>query len=357
MGTTTAAYEQARLIKEHCEAQGLVVHAVRAGLVMSGALLEMSQQVSIDQDQRTTFQQQAEVLCKQTIIEARKHNLQESIYKSHYQLGRLFVLQESPGKAARQYRAAIAHIERILGDLVYDLSPAFLHSTWTVYEEMIALCLQQSQVERAFSYLERARSMALHQYLNKSITLRENSEEQQSTAVPSIAQTDSAQLLRIQKELKDWQEKYRDYSVILADIDTSVSPAVDRAVIQAEMKRCEEEISQLFERLCIYESGIPLITHSRKHTSPQVQQVDLMQLRQRLSPDQLLLTYFLYKGKLVIFAATAKDIVTHEIADGMELLERLLPLLHAHLDPRGWSESSKPSSEVVRRLLTRLYNI
>jgi len=89
----------------------------------------------------------------------------------------------------------------------------------------------------------------------------------------------------------------------------------------------------------------------------QVQQIDLVRLRQQLSPDQLLLTYFLYKGKLVIFAATTKDLVTHEITGGMEQLESLLPLLHAHLDPRGWSASRKPSSEVVRRLLARLYNI
>jgi CHAT domain-containing protein/tetratricopeptide (TPR) repeat protein len=357
MDSTTAAYDNACSIKEHCEAQGLVAHAVRAGLVMSGALLAMSQQLRVDQEQRSTLLQKAEMICKHTIAEARQHNLQESIYKGHYLLGRLFVLQDNPEKAARRYRAAIAHIERILDDLVYDLSPSFLHSTWTVYEEMIALCLQQAQVEHAFSYLERARSMALHQYLNKTSALQGKSEEQQGTVIPSVSQTNSAQLLRIQQELKNWQEKYRDYSVILADIDTSVSPTVDRAIIHDEMKRCEAEISELFERLYLYESGTTLNTYTRKHTPRQVQEVDLVRLRQQLSPDQLLLTYFLYKGKLVIFAATTKDLVTHEIAGGMEQLESLLPLLHAHLDPRGWPVSGKPSSEVVRRLLTRLYNI
>ncbi len=357
MGSATDAYDKAYSIKKHCEARGLVVYAVRADLVIAGALLEMSQQLSVDQEQRTALLQEAEVHCSHIIAEARKHNLQESIYKGHYLLGRLFVLQENPVKAARQYRAAITQIERILDDLVYDLSPSFLHSTWTVYEEMIALCLQQSQVERAFSYLERARSMALHQYLNKSSALRGESEEQQGTVAPSVSQTSSAQLLRIQKELKNWQEKYRDYSVILAEIDTSISPIVDRAVIQDEMKRCEEEISQLFERLYLYESGTALNVYTRKHPPHRVQQVDILQLRQRLSPDQLLLSYFLYKGKLVIFAATTKNFVTHEISNGMEQLESLLPILHAHLDPRGWSESGKPSSEVVRRLLTRLYNI
>lgn len=357
MGSTTAAYEHAHLIWEHCEAQGLIAYAVRAGLVMVGALLEMSQQLTVDQEQRTALLQEAELLCKQTITEARQRNLQESVYKCHHLLGRLFVLQQNPAKAMRRYRAAIAHIERILDDLVYDLSPSFLRSTWTVYEEMIALCLQQAQVEHAFSYLERARSIALHQYLKKSIALQGRSDEQQGTAIPSVSQTGSAQLLRIQQELKNWQEKYRDYSVILADIDTSISPIVDRAIIHDEMKRCEAEISQLFERLYLYESGTTLSTYTRKHTPRHVQEVDLERLRRQLSPDQLLLTYFLYKGKLVIFAATANDLVTHEISDGMERLESLLPLLHAHLDPRGWPASGKPSSEVVRRLLTRLYNI
>ena len=324
MGSTSAAYEHARLIKERCEAQGLVVHAIRAGLVMAAALLEMSQQSGVDQEQRSALLQEAEMLCKETITGARQHNLQESIYKGHYLLGRLFVVQQNPGKAARRYRAAIAQIERILDDLVYDLSPSFLHSTWTVYEEMIALCLRQAQTEYAFGYLEQARSMALRQYLNKSSALRGKSEEQQDIAAPSISQTSSAQLLRIQQNLKDWQERYRNYSVILADIDTSVSPSVDRAIIQDEMKRCEEEISQLFERFYLYESGTALKTYTKDHAPRQVQQVDLERLRQRLSPDQLLLTYFLYKGKLVIFAATSKDLVTHEITDGMEQLERLL---------------------------------
>jgi len=357
MGSTTTAYDTAYSIKKHCEAQGLVAYAVRAGLVMVGALLEMSQKSSVNQEQLIAFLQEAEMICKHTIAEARQHNLQESIYKGHYLLGRLFVLQQNPAKAARQYRAAIAQIERLLDDLVYDLSPSFLHSSWTVYEEMIALCLQQAQIEHAFSYLEQARSMALRQYLHKSSTLARKSEEQQDTLVPPVSQTSSAQLLRIQQELKNWQEKYRDYSVILTNIDTSVSPTVDRTIIHDEMKRCEKEISDLFERLYLYESGTSLNTYTRKYVPRQVQQVDLVRLRQQLSPDQLLLTYFLYKGKLVIFAATTKDLVTHEITGGMEQLESLLPLLHAHLDPRGWSASRKPSSEVVRRLLARLYNI
>ena len=360
MGSYADAYEYARSIKQHCEAQGLVAYAVRAGLVIAGALREMSQKLHVGEGQRSTLLEEAEVLCKQIIAEARRHNLQEAIYKGHHLLGQLCVLQKKPGKAARHYRIAIAQIERILDDLVYDLSPSFLHSTWTVFEEMIALCLQQAQIEPAFSYLEQARSMALRQYLNKSGGVRgipEKNAEQRDSVASAVSQTNSTQLLRIQRELKTWQEIYRNYNVTLAKIDTSVSPGIDHAVMQQDMQRSEEKISELFERLSLYESGMALTTVTKKHSPRQLQPFDLAQLRQRLVPDQLLLAYFLYKDRLVIFATTTKDLVTHEISDGMEQLERLLPLLHAHLDPRGWPTFENPSSEVVRRLLTKLYNI
>src|SRR5207253_5634490 len=147
------------------------------------------------------------VLCRQIALQAHLHNLQEAVYKSHYLLGRLCVLQRNSTKAARHYGAAIAQIERILDDLVYDLSPSFLRTTWSVYEDMIALCLQQSEVERAFCYLEQARSIALRQHLNRS-KARLNKKEQQEDAI-------STTMLRTQYELRDWQERNRYYSVLL----------------------------------------------------------------------------------------------------------------------------------------------
>ena len=88
-----------------------------------------------------------------------------------------------------------------------------------------------------------------------------------------------------------------------------------------------------------------------------MKQVDITQLRQSLSPDQILLAYFLYKGRLVIFAATKEQLVTRELPNSVEQLERLLPLLHAHLDPKGWSDLQKPPEQVVLRLLNKLYNL
>jgi len=74
-------------------------------------------------------------------------------------------------------------------------------------------------------------------------------------------------------------------------------------------------------------------------------------------PDQLLLEYYLYKNKLVIFAVTTEHLIIHENPDGAAQLERLLPILHAHLDPKGWSDHLRPPEPAMRRLLNRLYDL
>jgi CHAT domain-containing protein len=286
--------------------------------------------------------------------------LQEEIYKSHYLLGRIFTFQENLSKAARHYAAAIAQIERILNDLVYDLSPSFLQTAWVVYEDMIALCLQQSQVERAFNYLERARSMALLQYLSKSRTSQSRLEEPQDFVSPPASQLNSAAVLRTQYELREWQERYHDYNILLSDIDPSVSPTVDREVIQTELKRCEAKLSELFERLYLYQSEIPVVSptpRSKKRVHSKQVIVETVQLRQHLAADQLLLAYFLSKGKLVIFAVTPERLIIHENPNGVEQLEYLLPILHAHLQPGGWPDPQQPPQHPIRRLLNKLYDL
>jgi tetratricopeptide (TPR) repeat protein len=366
------AYNQACLVRKYFESQGLITRSIRAGLVMAGALigsthLESMYQVGLERGEKLQSMplQEAVSLCEQATLAARQHNLQELAYKSQYLLGRLAMIQNDINKADKHYQVAIYQIERILNDLVYDLSPSFLHTTWMVYEDMIALCLQRGQAERAFSFLERARSMALRQYLSKSKIPINETAVKGNAASQSVLLESSAIRLRTQYELRDWQEKYHDFSVLLADLDTSVSPTVDREVILSELKRCETKINELFERLLLYEVDIPVVSHasrSRKYgdlkdITHTTQQKEMEQLRQHLSSNQLLLAYYLYKGNLVTFAITSERLITFEYPNGGEQLERLLPLLHAHLDPRGWSDYKNPPLQSVLRLLRKLYDL
>jgi len=355
MGAVDTAYEQAYFVKNYCDAQSLIARSIRSSLIMVSALIENAQRAGVrhEKDGQTKFLQEAMLLCKQVTLQARQHNLQEEIYKCHYLLGRIFSLQENLSKGAKHYAAAIAQVERILDDLIFDLSPSFLNTAWSVYEDMIALCLQQSQVERAFCYLEQARSMALRQHLSRS-KASQNKKEQKGEIVPT--------LLRTQSELKEWQALHRHYSVLLAEIDTSVSPTLDRNIIKAELSRCEVKLNELFERLYLHElSTYPGPRLKKAVISEQAafktQLTGIDQVRKHLTSNHLLLEYYLHKDKLVIFAITAEHLMLHENPDGVAQLEYLLPLLHAHLQPSGWPNPSQPPQAVIHRLLNKLYNL
>lgn len=351
-GSAFAAYEQAHFACEYFQSHGLVARSVRANLIMADALIANLQQQtasSSEDEQQPGSLQDAFALCRQAALQAHRYHLQEEVYKSHYLLGRISLLEGNLTRAMRHFSAAIAQIERILDDLAYDLSPSFMHTTWRVYEDMIALCLQQSQVERAFNYLEQARSIALRQYLNKSSMDHEEGQEEPSSFLPA----NNTAILRTRHELKQEQENLRDYTVLMGSFDDSVSATVDREVIEGEIRRCEAKISELFERLNLYEVSTPLPLRRSKRS--RTRRADSVQLRQSLKPGSLLLAYYLHKDRLVIFAVTAEEVRTYESPDGGAQLERLLPLLHAHLDPRGWSNIQKPQQHVVTRLLQKLY--
>ena len=344
MGEVQRAYEQASYAKTYYESQGLVEYALRAMLIM----------IEVSFVQATKGHQErihgAIVHCKQLLHTARLHNLQESVYKSHFLLGRLWILEKNTQNAMRHYRAAIAQIERILNDLAYDLSPSFLHATWSVYEEMIALCVRQGEIAYAFDYLEQARSMALRQYLNK------RADTSQSTSdTPSQLQINNATMLRMQQELKDWQERYRDACTLLASVDTSLSADIDSNIIQSEIKHCEAEISERFERLHLSQAALAQPIKKRRVHKDRAKTIE--QISQHLAPNQLMLTYFLLQEKLLIFVLTKEGIVSHEVPDGGERLERILPLLHARLLSVNTLNTPSTQLQSVLGLLKKLYDL
>jgi len=137
MGSFAKAYDEAYRIKVYFETQGLVARSIRASLVMTGALIEQAG-LKQEMEQQAAILQEAIALCKQVALLSRRHYLQEEVYKSQYLLGRLFALQGDTTKAAWHFGAAIAQIERILNDLLFDLSPSFLRTAWRVCQEPLA---------------------------------------------------------------------------------------------------------------------------------------------------------------------------------------------------------------------------
>ncbi len=356
-GSLDEAYDSATWVKQYCEAHKLGAYAVGTDLVRVGVLTRKARLLP-EIEQRSRILEKAISLCKRVIQQSRKHNLREELYKSHYLLGQMYLLQGRDDEAGRQLKAAIDRIDDILGDLVYDLSPSFLHTSWQVYGDIIALCLRQGQTAQAFGYLERARSLTLRQYLS---TRRKKAD------APAMRKgAASGRYLRAEAELRDWQEKYRRYSTLLAELDTAISPELDTALLQVELKRCETNIRELFERLQLRSFDTELAAEAnrpagiRSRTPGALGQTDEIKstlLQKHLSPGQVLLAYYLETDWLMLFALTTEGIVSYTLPGGVGQLEYLLPLLHAHLRPESWPDPQHPPQHVTRRLLRKLYDL
>ena len=352
----TEAYELAHTLKTYFDGQGLVSSSIRAMLVMARALLESVHAARAQGEYGpNAVLQEAISLCTQANRSARQHNLQEQVYLIQHLSGQIAFLEGRLTQAARHYIAAIACIERILDGLAYDLAPAFLHTTWAVYEDMITVCLKQENYERALSYLERARSMALRQYRNKLREGRDPRVDSHSENQPASMQTNDALLLRMQHDLRIWQARYHDYTVLLTKFDATSSLLLDREGIERELRRCEEKLSELFDRIQLQQ--VEVHNGTGKRNRKREYEVHVPQLQHSLSHDQLLLTYFLYGEHIVIFALSAKQFVTHTIVGGVEQLERLLPALHMHWQPSSWPSVHQPTQVAVRKLLNKLYQL
>src|SRR5437588_4969425 len=79
MGSGSAAYELACLVKNYCDTQSMIAHSERASLVMVGVLIENARQVALheEKEQLHSFLHEAISLCKQIALQAHQHNLQE----------------------------------------------------------------------------------------------------------------------------------------------------------------------------------------------------------------------------------------------------------------------------------------
>jgi len=350
------AYEQARSAKAYFDSQGLIEPSIRSCLAMAHARMLSVKQPTANDEQRdqTACLREASALCKQAIHQAAQHNLREATYKGYYLQGRLSMLQGNLSRAERYYKTAIILVEYTLDNLGYDLSPSFLHTVWELYESIISLYLQQSRAESALNYLERARSTALRQYLTHPNKLRATPGEQASE---SRSPQNGALILRIQQELKESQDSYRQYSMLLSNQESLTPLPLDYALIASEMKQCEIRIEELFDRLHLYALESSPIPQTSIRKTDKAQTVNITALRKSLSQNQVLLTYFLNQEKLIIFTLSSERLTLHENPTGRNELEHLLPRLYAHLQPGGWPNIHQPPQHGIRRLLKKLYDL
>ncbi|GHO74274.1 hypothetical protein KSD_20450 [Ktedonobacter sp. SOSP1-85] len=356
------AYELATHVSTYYNAQGLIALLIQAQLVMVEAAIGL---VQIGQEEAYQVNlTQTQELCRQLVKNATLANLQDSVYRGQHLLGRMAMLQGDMQHANRFFLSAIGRIEHLLRDLVYDLSPTFLRTAWEVYEDIIGLQLQDGHAERAFHYLERARSIALRQYLRATqgkpmLAEPGASEENDARELDEVRRAKGASLLQREYELSLWQKKYHEYSALLATRDEDLVVAINREEVESTVKQCEAKIAELFEWLHLLRSDsalAPSVTGYRKRVRTP-SGLNVQQLQQALQPGQTLLTYYIFQDTLVIFIISAQDFSVYKQPGIIPQLEQYLLLLHAHLQPGGWPDALHPPQQIIRGLLKKLHRL
>jgi CHAT domain-containing protein len=228
----SAAAEAARARALFAE-RGLVVRRAQAEVLRARALLALGQP------------DEARELAASALAITEGRGVLWLAHESHHVQADIARAAGEDERALDEYEAAIASIERLQSRLATELRTHFLADKLRVYQDAIECCLRLGQTERAFGYLERAKSRALVDYLtsNPDVRIRASTPDVQAI-VDELAE------LRAEH---DWfYERLYGYGLARRDERRSEDSEGETRFLQAAVSDRERRIARLLERLALH---------------------------------------------------------------------------------------------------------
>lgn len=326
-------------------------------------------------------------LCEQALDIARGQGLLDLRYRCDSLLGQIAESRNELEIAARCYDRAIEGIDEVQGHLVLDERSSFLEDKGEVYQRAVVLALQRDNEEQALIYVEKAKSRVLGDYLRNNIDIRLRAGDQAGEAILD-------ELARLREE-QAW------YSSIVYETenegnlsDTAVMRirAMKPGQARQEMQKRERKIEHLLEQMQLRlagdlvarprsqwtdsivtsllqfpaqnEVGRETNTANRLHTSGKADgKIRHARQSSGISPQTLLLEYYLAGQDLYLFQLARGSIEVHCVRNAVPKLERLLALWRVNLDlaaQAGSAHDPAPFASLQANslgLLRRLYQL
>jgi CHAT domain-containing protein/tetratricopeptide (TPR) repeat protein len=345
LGRPQEALHLAQGSQEVFASLNLPVYQARALLLTARAELDMSDENLA----RSAIQQVLQIGAQQ--------QLPSLTFPAHHLLAQLAEYQGQPRLALEACDQAIQDLERLCGRLMVEFRASFVEDKQSVYEDAVALCLEQKLDERGLDYAERARSRALLDMLayRLDMTLTPRSEA-------DIPITRELKLLQAERDhlYRRWQSGdgfgQRGQT---ADLSSQANAATGQAgaaqgspgSVQRRILAIEKQITDLWHTLLI-------------HSADYAQEAALWQVRsepiQPFLPDhKLLLEYFSVHDRLVVFLVSAGDLRVVELPATMTQVQRLVQLTWLNLRS---VQSSAPERlpaliDNIQGVLSKLYTL
>ncbi|HET9920272.1 MAG TPA: tetratricopeptide repeat protein, partial [Ktedonobacteraceae bacterium] len=159
-GQLGESLQEARYVADAFAEQEALPQLARAGLLQARIATAMG-------DIET-----AEYLCGHALDIAQGQGLLDLRYRCDFLLGQIAEYRQNFDGAAYYYDRAIQGIDDVQSHLVMDERTSFLEDKGAVYQRAVALAIKRGNAEQALTYVEKAKSRVLGDYLRNNIDIR-----------------------------------------------------------------------------------------------------------------------------------------------------------------------------------------
>ena len=344
-GQWCPAADEAERARVFFAERSLPVHQAQAELVGAWAALGLRQDHAAADLARSALQVSAE------------RRLWPLSHAAHHVLARTAERAPAPIEpttALDEYDLSIADLERVQGTLVPELRVEFLGDKLQVYEDGIECALRLGQPERAFGYLERAKSRALVDYLAVHPDIRRG----RANRTQAVA----AELARLRDEHNWFYNRLNGYS--LAEPAAAQLPDAELELLRAAVAKSERAIRVLLDNAALEQPGVEELVGqppagAYRPTSRASRTASGAPALPALADGTVLVEYFLRPDDGVAFVIAGGELTVVPIALGVRGVRRLMNRWELCLRTAGKAfEQAEPLDALntnARGLLQALY--
>ncbi len=284
--------------------RGLAVRQAQAELLRAWALLELGQA------------EEAADLARSALAAGQESGAPWLVHDGQHLLARVAAATGDLAAALDGCERAIASIERVQSRLASELRSHFLEDKLRIYHDAIVWSLRLEAPERAFEYLERAKSRALVDYLAQHPEVR-----LAHGRAPGDREL-AAELARLRAE-HNWfyQRLYGQSFARRPDDGSEALSDTEAARLREAIYERERRITQLLERLAL-----------RQGEAVDAASPASGEQRPRIDERTVVLEYYLRDDLAAMFLLSSRGIAAVPLAARPAELRRLLRLWQLNLD-------------------------
>lgn len=343
-GDAEAAVRDAERAHDLLGAAGRRVHAARAGVVLGHALLDGGRA------------EPAIPLAAEALAAADACSVPQLAAEGHHLRARVARATRRPRAALAACEAAVRTIETLQSRLPFGLRTHFLGRHLGPYHEAIDLCLGAGDPERALTYLERAKSRALVDFIADAAFGDLDDGSPVATGGeggPGAAPGDSAAIARARAELAALSREHQWCAGQLhGDGGATDADPARAAGLRARMAEVERRIASIRRRLDLARAGGEL---------PVVRRPDIAAIRRELGSGTALVIYYLRPGDGTAFVTTLDGVAPVPLPAGAAAVETAVQALRdlwsmtARLVAAGRAGAAAALDASARETLRALY--